>query len=149
MKRLFFRTLILCSALALCGTNTAQAQYNPFGGPYGPAYRQPAVSPYLNLLNGGNPGINYYTLVRPEIEFRQRASQLEMAVQSLEQRRAAAVGETEDLIRSLNLAEPLRGTGHPATFGDVYPYYNMRGAAGRPATGAGSRPAAGGHFPGR
>jgi len=70
-----------------------------------------------------------------------------MAVQSLEQRRAASIGETEDLIRSLNLAEPLRGTGHPATFGDFFPYYNMRGTAGRPGTG--SRPAAGGYFPSR
>jgi hypothetical protein len=27
------------------------------------------VSPYLNLLRGGDPGINYYGLVRPQVAF--------------------------------------------------------------------------------
>jgi hypothetical protein len=35
-----------------------------------PANR-PAVSPYINLLRGGSSaGVNYYGLVKPEIEFR-------------------------------------------------------------------------------
>src|SRR5216683_4037034 len=40
------------------------------GVPGNPANR-PAVSPYINLLRGGSSaGVNYYGLVRPEIEFR-------------------------------------------------------------------------------
>jgi len=41
----------------------APPQTNPFG--------QPAVSPYLNLLRGGNPALNYLTLVRPIENFQQ------------------------------------------------------------------------------
>jgi hypothetical protein len=40
------------------------------GYPYNPINR-PAVSPYINLLRGGSSGgVNYYGLVRPDIEFR-------------------------------------------------------------------------------
>jgi hypothetical protein len=39
------------------------AQAQP--GVYRPPIYHPPVSPYLNLFRGGNPGINYYGLVRP------------------------------------------------------------------------------------
>ncbi len=37
---------------------------------FGPAtsYSPPAVSPYLNLLNRGNPAVNYYGIVRQQIQ---------------------------------------------------------------------------------
>jgi hypothetical protein len=39
---------------------------------------RPAVSPYLNLLRRGqDPGLNYYNLVRPDIEFRQNIGLLQ------------------------------------------------------------------------
>src|SRR2546428_11618256 len=45
---------------------------------------RPTVSPYLNLARGGNAGLNYYNLVRPQTEFRdslQRLQQDQMANQ--------------------------------------------------------------------
>jgi hypothetical protein len=144
MKRFSVASFASLTVLVLAA-DLARAQNNLNGiGPYGPFMRPPAVSPYLNLLNSGNPGINYYLLVRPEIEFRARANQLEAALQNLEQRRGQpATGETEELLRTLNIADPLRGTGHPVVFGDYYPYYNMRGAANRGTTGG--RPNTGGY----
>jgi len=70
------------AALALAGallTAPAQAQvpYRPGG------YLPPAYSPYLNLLRQGNPAINYYGLVRPQIDFRNQ-------IQGLQQLTAAA-----------------------------------------------------------
>jgi hypothetical protein len=46
----------------------AQAQFSGprFGGSFGTPPPTPAVSPYLNLLNTGDPAINYYGLVRPQ-----------------------------------------------------------------------------------
>jgi hypothetical protein len=47
-------------------------------------YARPVFSPYLNLLNGNtNPAINYYGLVRPEIEFRSSLQQLQQQVNAL------------------------------------------------------------------
>ena len=58
----------LIASVLLIGT--AQAQGPGPGGfrPGGqqPGYR-PAVSPYLNLRLTGDPGLNYYGLVRPQV----------------------------------------------------------------------------------
>ncbi|HVS37920.1 MAG TPA: hypothetical protein VMS17_20340 [Gemmataceae bacterium] len=40
-------------------------------------YSQPVVSPYLNLLNRGNPAINYYGIVRPQIQQGQQLQTLQ------------------------------------------------------------------------
>ena len=40
-----------------------------------PFTSRPTVSPYLNLLRGGSPVLNYYGLVRPEQEFRKANDQ--------------------------------------------------------------------------
>ena len=139
MKR-FTVACVAALGLSIFGSiPSAHAQYNPYGTPggYGPYVRPPTVSPYLNLLNGGNAGINYYLLVRPEIEFRARQNQLEAALRGLETQRAAGLpGELEELLRNLNISDPLRGTGHPATFGDFQPYYNLRGGSRGPTGGS-------------
>jgi hypothetical protein len=44
-------------------------------------YQTPSVSPYLNLLRQGSPqAINYYNLVRPQIEFNNSIQQLNQQV---------------------------------------------------------------------
>src|SRR6476661_2750052 len=89
MKQLGFATL---AVLGLGVLHAAEAQAQPypqqrFGGPQGAylgvgAYRpgyQPAVqpvSPFLNLANGGNPAVNYYGIVQPQIDFRNQLTQL-------------------------------------------------------------------------
>jgi hypothetical protein len=62
--------------------------YNP-----GAAYSRPVVSPYINLLrgtaNGVNPAINYYGIVRPEIDFRRSLIGLQGQVTAEQQEIAA------------------------------------------------------------
>jgi len=52
---------------------------SPAQGPL--PYQTPTVSPYLNLLRQGSPqAINYYNLVRPQVEFNNSIQQLNQQV---------------------------------------------------------------------
>src|SRR5438132_8286218 len=45
---------------------------------YSPPVTRPTVSPYLNLLNRSNStALNYYGIVRPQVEFRSNIGQLQ------------------------------------------------------------------------
>jgi hypothetical protein len=57
---------------------------------------QPRLSPYLNLLRGGNPAANYMGVV-PEIERRRFESQAIAGFQDLERRAAARASGEDDL----------------------------------------------------
>ena len=81
-----FRLAISALAL-LAGTQTASAQLAVFN-PYPPIppnpnlslpYAQPALSPYLNLLRGGNPAVNYFLDVAPALQKRDQQLQAEIA----------------------------------------------------------------------
>ena len=92
-----------------------------------PATSRPAVSPYLNLLRPGNsPGVNYYGLVRPQLEFQNGLRNLQQQVQT-----------NETAIAGLNKAI-LPTTGHTSTFLNTGGYYS--GGAG--TNGGGSAPRA-------
>lgn len=52
-------------ALPVPGPLNLLPYYNPGGNTINPATGRPALSPYLNLLNGSNPALNYYYGVRP------------------------------------------------------------------------------------
>lgn len=65
---------LLIAALFVASAGAASAQYpNPYAQPYNQSPFMPNIynpvnqplSPYLNLLRGGNPGVNYYYGVRP------------------------------------------------------------------------------------
>jgi hypothetical protein len=68
---------IVSVAITLSAASFSQAQYQSQPYPAPPFYQAPTVmpniynpqnqplSPYLNLLRGGNPGVNYYYGVRP------------------------------------------------------------------------------------
>jgi len=59
------------------GAALAQPAYVPAGQSTGPATR-PTFSPYLNLLRGSNsPGVNYYGLVRPQVQAQSALSTLQ------------------------------------------------------------------------
>lgn len=51
----------------LAATVNAQAQGFGMPLPTDHPYSRPAVSPYLNLLRGGDAGVNYHALVRPQL----------------------------------------------------------------------------------
>jgi len=92
--------------------------YSPYSGlGYGP-YGRPSLSPYLNLLRGGNPAANYYLGVVPEVERRTQSSQFRTELRDLESRPPSVLNPTNDLL------PPLSETGHGTTFMNFTPYYS-------------------------
>ena len=62
----------ILGCLALLPANSARGQF-----PQRKYTPSPTISPYLNLNRGGNsPAFNYYTLVRPEFQFRNQLQQV-------------------------------------------------------------------------
>jgi hypothetical protein len=86
-----------------------------------PANR-PAVSPYINLLRGGSSGgVNYYGLVRPEIEFRS-------GIQRNQQQIAASQQSYSELTTGLST------TGHPTRYMTHWSYFMNNGVGtGQPS----------------
>src|SRR5262249_53701959 len=112
-----------------------------FAGP-GPARAQtyrppPTVSPYINLARQANlnPGISYYGIVRPELEFRGSIQRLQQQQRTLGQELDAQAQQDPSA---------LPPTGHQVGFLNQSVYFQTLrpGAAGRqPLAGAaGARP---------
>jgi hypothetical protein len=81
MKRNFITIAVLTLACLLGGGNWVAAQYAP-----GTPYAQPQPSAYLNLLRGGaTPGFNYFSLTRPQLDFRGGIVGLQQQVQQNQQ----------------------------------------------------------------
>src|SRR5262245_11908721 len=108
-------SLSLLSAAIIPGV--ASAQYFQQRQPLNP-YSQPAISPYLDIVRGGNPAINYYNGTLTEIDRRQNAIQqqfMQGQVNQLQQQ-ATTLLEEQDFIPALSQ------TGHAAGF-QVYGSY--------------------------
>ena len=116
---------VAATLIFLLTTNAATAQYpgNPYqnlnrfgpptpGGPYGPG-----LSPYLNLLRGGLPAVNYYNGVLTERDRRLFQQQAGQSILGLEQEVGAVQPGEEDLLPTLP------GTGHPTAFGYSGSYF--------------------------
>ena len=108
MKRFWFAAIGTVGIALSVGTSSSNAQ-PPVPGGIGYS-RSPAFSPYLNLLRGGtSPTLNYFGLVRPQMEARQAIIGLEgdvsMNQQALTNLEATggALGSTGHLIRFMNL----------------------------------------------
>jgi hypothetical protein len=83
--------------------------------PTNPANR-PAVSPYVNILRGGaTAGVNYYGLVKPEVDFRNAITQ--------NQQQIAANGQSIS-----NLGAESLTTGHSARYMTHWAYFMNNGA---------------------
>jgi hypothetical protein len=111
----------LAAALLIAADANAQA-------PVGPrpltGVNTPPVSPYLNLLRPGtSPAINYYGLVRPEVNFMN-------SVQALQ----AQLGYAQQAAGANQFGEP-GATGHPAFFLNHGSYFLNTG--GQPAVTGG------------
>jgi hypothetical protein len=70
--------LIALALVLASSTVFAQAPITP-QAPTQP-YSPPVFSPYLNLLNRGNPAINYYGIVRPEVQDQQQLQRLQFGL---------------------------------------------------------------------
>ncbi len=74
-----FKPTLLALVLALvAGVTYGQAPVAP-QGPTQP-YSPPVFSPYLNLLNRGNPAINYYGIVRPQLQDQEQLQRLQFGL---------------------------------------------------------------------
>src|SRR5262245_45255303 len=122
--------LVLATAVHAQPSSTYPYNLNLYGpglvSPYNSTFTRPGpnLSPYLNLLRGGNPAANYFLGVVPEVERRQNAALFSAGIQDLARRIEAppeAAGE--------ELFATLAQTGHPTQFFN-YSYYF--GGAGGP-----------------
>lgn len=89
MRRLLHGLALAVVGMAFLSPTVAHGQFryvrpqtNPFG--------TPTISPYLNLGRGGNAGINYYALVRPQVQAFQGIQMLEAQQQSLAEQQQQA-----------------------------------------------------------
>jgi hypothetical protein len=80
----------------------------------------PGYSPYLNLARPGSPGVNYYALVRPQVEVRRDLQQLRQNTTTLQTGLSQLAGG--DLT-----------TGHAAGFMYFGGYYPALGRGNLPA----------------
>ncbi len=118
------RLLPACAAVLLTAT-VASAQPMPGGGG---AAQRPTFSPYLNLLNrGGNPGLNYLGIVRPQQQMQQQFNQLQQQTNQQLQ----SLGQSYD-----SQLDALSGAFLPAT-GNVAVFNSAPGYFGRIPFGSG------------
>jgi hypothetical protein len=111
---------LLVGSLFLIAPGTALAQPGTI--------RRPVLSPYLNLLQAGqSAGVNYYGLVRPEIDFRE-------GIQKLQQQNQA----NQLVLTDLQSGTGISPTGHFAAFMTHGNYFQSftGGPAGGSLTGA-------------
>jgi hypothetical protein len=125
MKRFVVACTLAIGLGVLASAGQAQAQYGLPGMPQNP-YVRPPISPYLNLNRGGNPAINYFGLVQPQL---QTTEQLQMLQMQQTQMAQLGFGGTDP-----NAAAPgITASGHHANFFNYGHYFGPPGGGVRPA----------------
>ncbi len=122
-KNLFFVALAL---LAIARPTQAQSVFNP-NPPVVAPYARPALSPYLNLLRGGDPAANYYLGVLTEYDRRFQLSRPLPSSPMTSLRGDAMLDDRADLDVPIRELPP---TGHSAGFMIYNSYFrvpNQRG----------------------
>jgi hypothetical protein len=130
----FLAACLLTGLGLLAGAERASAQFNP-GQPYQP-YQQP-LSPFLNLNRPGNPGVNYFGLVRPQLDTTKQLQTLQYQQQLLAQM-GLGVPLPDGTVA------PYSNTGHATSFVNYSHYYYQPLGS----TGAGTGTVPGGVAPG-
>jgi hypothetical protein len=139
MKHTIVVAIASILALTCLSAGTASAQAPPIRPGIAPYNRpQPLLSPYLDLLRGGDPAANYYLGVVPERERRRNDVIFRGAILDLEQR-------TQQLAEGEDVFTPLRSTGHMTAFGYTGTYFGTtrtqtQAPATRPPTTPATRP---------
>jgi hypothetical protein len=112
----------LGSAVLVLSATRADAQYfQTYASPLSARYQSPygsrpaSVSPYINLI-GRNPVVNYFGIVRPQMEARKIQVQQSQAIQSLGRQLQGAEPKSPDVWS-------LPKTGHTAYFNNFSHYY--------------------------
>ncbi len=131
MQRSIVVTVAALAVWFSAGLNQASAQ---FGGLGQPPARRPAISPYINLGEGGN-AFNYYGLVKPQIDANRNFAEIQQQLLNPD-------GSAKGPLVPQNQPAALGGlqTGHAATFfnyGHYYPQNPYAGTTGLGAAGQG------------
>jgi len=117
------------AALGLAGfltTGAARAQLG-YQQPQTNPFNQPAVSPYLNLLRpGASAGVNYTTLVRPQVDTGRALQNLQHQVTQDQQ---VLMGQLGTAPAGFNPSAVLPLTGHPTQFMTYSHYFTTATAA--------------------
>ena len=116
---------VIAAVIMLIAANFSQAQvgaynrpnFGPMSGPMSGPSARPVVSPYINL-GGRNPVVNYYGIIRPELESRSLELRQQQNLQQLERRLREGEAKTEELM--------LPRTGHRSYFMNLSHYYPRR-----------------------
>jgi hypothetical protein len=120
MKRFILAAVIVVFAwLGLFSVPAAAQNTYPYMAPnYGPGYQTP-LSPYLNLLLPGDPGVNYYGLVQPLFQARQSSNVTAQTIQSLMNQLPQPPG-----IFAEDFNAPMSATGHPTAINNTGSYFS-------------------------
>jgi hypothetical protein len=130
MRAATIRVALAWGVLLGATTGPVGAQLPQFSPAVNPTQR-PIISPWLNLTRGGNQGVNYYGLVRPQFNFQNADRQLGQEVNVAQQTANQAL--TQPGVIDLNLP----ATGHRAGFQTQRRYFMTLGQGG--ATGGAQR----------
>jgi hypothetical protein len=93
----------------------ARAQYPYRSGGFSnppPSMTRPTVSPYISLGRGGNAGLNYFSIVRPTLDFRTQEDRQRQKLRDLDRR-------VEDVDREFSLPR----SGHSTYFNTYSHFY--------------------------
>lgn len=120
--------LALVALLSLGGVTYAQPQ--PYVRQGTNPYYTPPLSPWLNMLRGGNPAVNYYLGVLPEFQQRTLNAQYGAQLQMMNQRLGAEGAEAPEMNE---LLPTLSGTGHGTQFMNASPYFALNPYLGQTA----------------
>jgi hypothetical protein len=115
-------------SLALAAPAAAQnafPYFNPGTNPY-QQQRPPVLSPYLNLINRGNPAVNYYNFVQPQLQLAQPFA----GYQGPPPTTGYQPGEEVGLDPHDPTSVMPRSSGHPTTFNSTGTYFNSLGTIG-------------------
>lgn len=114
--------LALAAVFAIASPAHAQT-YQTYQQPYVSPYGGGGMSPYLNLLRGGNPAVNYYGLVVPQIQAQNQFQQLQTRVAG------GSTGASSSFVgQPTNRVQV--DTGHEAEFLSYGGYFNRIGSQG-------------------
>ncbi len=113
MRRLVLASAAVSGLLAFADVASAQM---PASVGQAPQAQRPVLSPYLNLLRGGSPALNYYNLVRPQEYYNSSINRLQQQ-QSRDQQTISALTDVSQL-----------ETGHPVQFMNYSRYFLNVGA---------------------
>jgi hypothetical protein len=114
MKRFILSPLVLCFTwLAFAGVSAKAQNVYPLVSPQLRGYGwQTPLSPYLNMLRGGDPAANYFIGVVPEFQRRQDRSLIYGSLQGLQMQMLPPPEANP-----ANLYNFLPEAGHPTAFG--------------------------------